>query len=73
MGQRLRLVSGRDAVRKFECAGWTLVRQSGSHRMLTHPAYPWTLSVSDHPELGRGLLRKLIRQAGMTVDQFNAL
>jgi len=73
MGRRLRLVSGRDAVRKFERAGWTLVRQRGSHRMLTHPAYPWTLSVSDHPELGRGLLRKLIRQAGMTVDQFNAL
>jgi hypothetical protein len=41
--------------------------------MLTHPAYPWTLSVPDHPELGRGLLRKLVRQAGMTVDEFNAL
>lgn len=73
MGRKLRLVSGRRAVRKFEHAGWTLVRRRGSHMMLTHPEYRWTLAVPDHREVGPGLLRKLIKQAGLTVEQFNAL
>jgi len=73
MGRKLRLVSGRRAVRKFERAGWTLARQRGSHMMLTHPEYKWTLSVPNHRELGPGLLGKLIKQAGLSVEQFNAL
>ena len=73
MSQRLRLVSGRDAAGKFERAGWTLVRQRGSHMMLTHPDHTWTLSVPNHRELGPGLLRKLIKQAGLTVEKFDAL
>ena len=28
------------------------------------------LSIPDHRELGRGLLRKLIKQAGFTPEQF---
>ena len=73
MGRKLRLVSGLRAAQKFQRAGWTLVRQRGSHMMLTHPEYKWTLSIPDHRELGFGLLRKLIKQAGMTIEQFNAL
>ena len=73
MGKSLVLVSGRKAVRKFQRVGWTLVRQRGSHMMLTHPDYLWTLSVPDHKELGRGLLGKLIKQANLTAQQFNDL
>lgn len=73
MSQKPRLVSGRRAVQKFQKVGWTLVRRRGSHMMLTHPEYRWTLSVPDHRELGFGMLRKLIKQAGMTVERFNAL
>jgi predicted RNA binding protein YcfA (HicA-like mRNA interferase family) len=73
MGERLRLVSGREAAAKFEKAGWTLVRQRGSHMMLTHPGYRWTLSVPDHSEIGPGLLRKLLKQAGLSVREFNSL
>ena len=73
MGRKLRLVSGLRAAQKFQRAGWTLVRRRGSHMMLTHPEYKWALSVPGHRELGFGLLRKLIKQAGMTIEQFNAL
>jgi predicted RNA binding protein YcfA (HicA-like mRNA interferase family) len=73
MGERLRLVSGREAVRKLERAGWTLVRQRGSHMMLTHPQYRWTLSVPDHRELGPGLLGKIVKQSGLTAEAFNDL
>ena len=51
MAERLRLVSGREAVKKLRRAGWTLVRRRGSHMMLTHPDFRWTLSVPDHREL----------------------
>ena len=73
MGRKLRLVSGLRAMQKFERAGWTLVRQHGSHMMLTHPEYQWTLSVPNHKELGHGLLGKLIKQAGLSAEQFNDL
>jgi len=73
MGEKVKLISGEGAVRKFVCAGWTVVRRRGSHIMLTKPGYQWTLSVPDHPQLGRGLLSKLIKQAGLTVEEFNAL
>ena len=73
MNPKLKLCSGAEAVRKLERAGWSVARQKGSHVMLTKPGYQWTLSVPLHDELGPGLLRKLIRQAGLTVEEFNEL
>jgi predicted RNA binding protein YcfA (HicA-like mRNA interferase family) len=72
MGQ-LKLCSGPEAVRKFQKAGWTAVRQKGSHVMMTKHGYQWTLSIPQHNELGPGILNKLIRQAGITPDEFNDL
>lgn len=69
----LKLCSGADAVRKFRRAGWTIARQEGSHVMLTKPGYLYTLSVPQHKELGLGLLRKLMKQAELSVAEFNEL
>ena len=41
--------------------------------ILVKPGVAVNLSVPDHRELDRGLLRGLIRDAGLTVDQFIAL
>jgi len=41
--------------------------------ILTKEGKEATLSVPDHRELGRGLLRSLIRDAGLTVKEFNQL
>jgi predicted RNA binding protein YcfA (HicA-like mRNA interferase family) len=73
MGRDLKLVSGLEAVKKFERAGWTVMRQKGSHVMLTKPGYNWTLSIPQHEELGPGLLRKLLKQAEISVEEFNEL
>ena len=70
---KLKLCSGADAVRKFQKAGWTSAHQKGSHLMMTKPGYQWTLSIPQHDELGPGLLRKLIHQAGLTIEEFNKL
>ncbi len=39
MGRELKLVSGLEAVKKLQRAGWTVMRQRGSHVMLTKPGY----------------------------------
>ena len=73
MSKSLKLCSGADAVQKFKRAGWIIARQKGSHVMMTKPTYQWTLSIPLHDELGPGLLHKLIKQAGLTVEEFNEL
>ena len=73
MSSNLKLCSGSEAVRKFQKAGWSVARQKGSHVMLTKAGYQWTLSIPQHKELGPGLLRKLIRQAELSIEEFNKL
>ena len=73
MSHHLRLCSGAEAVKKFKRAGWIVDRQVGSHVMLVKENYPYTLSVPQHKELGIGLLKSLIKQADLTVQEFNDL
>ena len=70
---RLPRISGRKAVRAFQRAGWEVDRQRGSHVVLTKAGSIYTLSVPLHPVLGPGLLRDLIRKAGLTVEEFTEL
>ncbi len=69
----LKLCSGAEAVKKFLKAGWSINRQKGSHVMMTKERYEYTLSIPQHAELGPGLLRKLIKQANISADDFNEL
>jgi predicted RNA binding protein YcfA (HicA-like mRNA interferase family) len=73
MSHRLRLCSGAAAVKKLKRAGWMVDRQVGSHVMLVKVGYPYTLSVPQHKELGVGILKKLLRQAELSVEEFNEL
>jgi len=66
----LPVVSGTEARKAFERLGWEFVRQRGSHMIMTRVGSWASLSVSDHSELDRGTLRKLIKQAGITVEEF---
>ena len=68
----LPVVSGRDARRAFEQLGWVFRRQAGSHMILTKAGSVVSLSVPDHKELAPGTLRKLIRLASVSVDEFRA-
>lgn len=69
---RLPRISGREAVRAFERAGWTVARRKGDHMILTKPGHAANLSIPDHRELDRGLLRALIRKADLSVEEFVA-
>ena len=62
-------ISGKNAVTIFKKLGYILDHQTGSHMILYHLNKP-TLSVPNHNELAPGLLRSLIRKAGITVENF---
>jgi predicted RNA binding protein YcfA (HicA-like mRNA interferase family) len=70
---KLPVISGRQARRAFEKAGWSFSRQRGSHMVLVRAGTPVNLTIPDHRELDRGLLRGLIRDAGLAVEEFVAL
>ncbi|HEX9869208.1 MAG TPA: type II toxin-antitoxin system HicA family toxin [Candidatus Tectomicrobia bacterium] len=65
----LPVVSGREAGKAFARLGFGYDHHSGSHMIHYHPDGRH-LSIPDYRELDRGLLRKLIRHAGITVDEF---
>ena len=67
-------ISGKEAVKAFERAGWATVRIGSSrHVIMKKKGMATTLSVPDHRILDRGLLRALIRDAFLSVEEFSKL
>lgn len=63
-------ISGKQAVKAFASAGWKIRGQVGSHIILTKPDPKVNLSIPQHREqLGPGLLRSLVRNAGLTMRE----
>ena len=69
---KLPVCSGNDAVRAFKRLGYEVDHQTGSHIILRHPSLR-RLTVPNHPELAKGTLRALIREAGITKEHFGEL
>lgn len=61
-------ISGKQAIRAFERLGFRQVRQSGSHVVLRRTDKGCAVPL--HSSLAAGTLRRAIRQAGITVDEF---
>ena len=70
MSPQLPVISGRKAVRAFEKAGFRFLRQAGSHIIIRRDQPFAQLSVPDHKVLDRGTLRSLVRQSGLSVQEF---
>ena len=69
---RLPVCSGLDAIRAFQKLGYQVDHQTGSHIVLRHPQMR-RLTVPNHKELAKGTLRALIRDAGVTREEFAKL
>ena len=69
---RLPSCSGADTVKAFCQLGYEVDHQTGSHIILRHPSQR-RLTVPNHRELAKGTLRSLIREAGLTKEQFTDL
>jgi len=67
-------VSGREVVKALVRVGYEQDRQRGSHIILRQSSYPHRrVTVPDHKEIAKGTLRAIIRETGLTVDEFRAL
>ena len=68
------MVSGRKLCKIFEKLDYFIDHQTGSHLILRQKDAPHRrLTVPDQKELAKGTLRAIIRQAGLTVDEFKEL
>lgn len=63
-------LSGQECIKALSKAGFEVVRQQGSHIVVRRGEPFAQVVVPDHKELDRGTLRAIIRQAGLTVEQF---
>ena len=67
---RLNNISGKEAAKAFKKADWGKIGQVGSHLVMVKRGKRANLSIPQHKELSVGTLRALIRNAGMTIDEF---
>ncbi len=67
---KLPILSGDQAVKCFEKLGYQMVRQHGSHIRMHHKfdKNKKPLTIPRHKTLGKGLLRKLIRDADINIE-----
>lgn len=65
--------SAREVLAKLLRAGFVETRQTGSHKVLRHPDGRQTY-VAMHPgTLPTGTFRKILKQAGLSEEQFRSL
>ncbi|WP_414579247.1 type II toxin-antitoxin system HicA family toxin [Anabaena sp. CCY 9402-a] len=67
---KLPVISGAECVKALEKIGFIVDRQRGSHIILVREDPRTTISIPEHKELDRGTLRGIIRQVGLSVDEF---
>jgi predicted RNA binding protein YcfA (HicA-like mRNA interferase family) len=71
---KLPILRANELIRALEGAGFQIIRQRGSHVRMKHPDGR-IVTVPVHPgqDIGRGLLRKILRDAELTREAFIAL
>ena len=69
---RLPILPGRSIVKALAKVGYQEVRQRGSHIRLACPGKT-SITVPDYKVVGRGLLRKILRDAELSVEEFMKL
>jgi predicted RNA binding protein YcfA (HicA-like mRNA interferase family) len=63
-----------EVVRVLEKAGFSLIRQSGSHAVYRHSDGRWTtVPVHSGKDVAKGTLSKILKAAGLSVEQFEQL
>lgn len=70
---RLPIVSARECISALEKVGFYVVRQKGSHITMRRDDPFARVTIPNHKEIKKGMLRSIISQAGLTVDEFVAL
>jgi predicted RNA binding protein YcfA (HicA-like mRNA interferase family) len=70
MTPKIPVISGRDCVKALEKIGYKVVRQRGSHlRLKDTNGKLLPVTVPDHKELRPGLVKKILNDANLTVEE----
>ncbi|MEM2985228.1 MAG: type II toxin-antitoxin system HicA family toxin [Candidatus Jordarchaeaceae archaeon] len=68
---KLPVVSGQKVVKALSKIGYEFDHQTGSHIILRYKDPPHRrLTIPKHKEIAKGTLRAIIKEAGLTVDEF---
>ena len=68
---KLPIISGADLVKAFAKIGYKKDHQTGSHIILRNNTPPHRrLTIPNHREIAKGTLRAVIRQAGLSREEF---
>ncbi len=69
---KLPVISGKETIRTLEKAGFIIVRQRGSHVRIKKVTSEKVIKITIplHETLDRGTLKRIIRNAGLTVEEF---
>ena len=71
---RLPVISSSQVIKALECFGYVVVRQRGSHIRLAHPTRKKRpVTVPNYKTIDRSLLRLIIQEADLSVEEFLAL
>ncbi|MCX6198811.1 MAG: type II toxin-antitoxin system HicA family toxin [Bacteroidetes bacterium] len=69
---KLPRLSGRELIKILEVFGFVVIRQKGSHIVLKKktPTGEIGTVVPDHKELAEGTMRGILKQAGISMEDF---
>ena len=69
---KLPVISGKEAIKAFQKDGWYVANRDGSHVTLKKAGMNCNLTIPVHSNrnVKRGLLRKQIAKADLSVDEF---
>ncbi len=68
---KLPIISGKEVIKVLSKIGYEVDHQTGSHFILRQREYPYRrLTVPNHKEIAKGTLRGIIKQSGLSVENF---
>ena len=71
---KLRPAKPDEVKRALDKSGFACIRQSGSHMIFHHPDGRWTtVPIHKSKDLGKGILRKILKDARISIDEFEKL
>jgi len=71
---KLPVISGKEVVKALSKMGYEIDHQTGSHIILRNNNPPYRrLTVPNHREIAKGTLLAIIKQAGLTREEFMKL
>lgn len=70
---KLSLISSKDMVKILEKLGFKEIRQKGSHKSFRHDDGRTTVVPFHGEDLGRGLIRKILRDIELTIEDYEEI